>query len=245
MVNIDQAGCSDEFDSSYDSINCSEFTSTPKSNAPDEPSSGLEFETGDQIIMDVPFAELPQPSTLQSGAHHAGPSVSKGKDLSLLLKPGEKYQTPQDSLYFREVMTQTKTTPRRQRKTQNGGKAPRKQFTTKNLLKAGGKNPHCTRGIKKPRRYQPGTVTLWEIRRYQKSTELFIRKLPFNRLVREIAQDFKTDLRFKAQVIGALQEAAEAYLVGLFEDTNLCAIHGRWMTIMSKDLQLARRIWGE
>ena len=71
--------------------------------------------------------------------------------------------------------------------------------------------------MKKPHRYKPGTVALREIRRYQKSTELLIRKLPFQRLVREIAQDFKTDLRFQSSAIGALQEASEAYLVSLFE----------------------------
>ncbi|KYO47344.1 hypothetical protein Y1Q_0013172 [Alligator mississippiensis] len=92
----------------------------------------------------------------------------------------------------------------------------------------------------KPHRYRPGTVALREIRRYQKSTELLIRKLPFQRLVREIAQDFKTDLRFQSAAIGALQEASEAYLVGLFEDTNLCAIHAKRVTIMPKDIQLAR-----
>ena len=79
-------------------------------------------------------------------------------------------------------------------------------------------------GVRKKRRYKPGTVALREIRKYQKSTELLIRKLPFQRLVREIAQDFKTDLRFQGSAVLALQEAAEAYLVGLFEDTNLCAI---------------------
>ncbi|KAI1691647.1 core histone h2A/H2B/H3/H4 domain-containing protein [Ditylenchus destructor] len=102
-----------------------------------------------------------------------------------------------------------------------------------------------TGGVKKPHRYRPGTVALREIRRYQKSTELLIRKLPFQRLVREIAQDFKTDLRFQSAAIGALQEASEAYLVGLFEDTNLCAIHAKRVTIMPKDIQLARRIRGE
>nr|CAD1835413.1 unnamed protein product [Ananas comosus var. bracteatus] len=71
------------------------------------------------------------------------------------------------------------------------------------------------------------------------------RKLPFQRLVREIAQDFKTDLRFQSHAVLALQEAAEAYLVGLFEDTNLCAIHAKRVTIMPKDIQLARRIRGE
>ncbi|CAB3253882.1 unnamed protein product [Arctia plantaginis] len=68
---------------------------------------------------------------------------------------------------------------------------------------------------------------------------------PRERLVREIAQDFKTDLRFQSAAIGALQEASEAYLVGLFEDTNLCAIHAKRVTIMPKDIQLARRIRGE
>ena len=104
---------------------------------------------------------------------------------------------------------------------------------------------HSTGGVKKPHRYRPGTVALREIRKYQKSTELLIRKLPFQRLVREIAQDFKTDLRFQSSAVLALQEAAEAYLVGLFEDTNLAAIHAKRVTIMPKDIQLARRIRGE
>ncbi|XP_058294151.1 histone H3.3A-like [Hylobates moloch] len=122
-----------------------------------------------------------------------------------------------------------------------GGKAPRKQLATK----AARKSAPSTGGVKKPHRYRPGTVALREIRRYQKSTELLIRKLPFQRLVREIAQDFKTDLRFQSTAIGALQEASEAYLVGLFEDTNLCAIHAKRVTIMPKGIQLARRIRGE
>ena len=102
-----------------------------------------------------------------------------------------------------------------------------------------------TGGIKKPHRYRPGTVALREIRRYQKSTELLIRKAPFWRIVREIAQNFKTDLRFQSSAINALQEASEAYLVGLFEDTNLCTIHAKRVTIMPRDIQLARRIRGE
>ncbi|XP_031789169.1 histone H3.3-like, partial [Nasonia vitripennis] len=119
--------------------------------------------------------------------------------------------------------------------------APRKQLATK----AARKSAPATGGVKKPHRYRPGTVALREIRRYQKSTELLIRKLPFQRLVREIAQDFKTDLRFQSSAVMALQEASEAYLVGLFEDTNLCAIHAKRVTIMPKDIQLARRIRGE
>ena len=81
------------------------------------------------------------------------------------------------------------------------GKAPWKQLATK----ATHKSAPTTGGVKKPHRYRPGTVALREIRRYQKSTELLIRKLPFQRLVREIAQDFKTDLRFQSAAIGALQ----------------------------------------
>ena len=88
-------------------------------------------------------------------------------------------------------------------------------------------------------------MALREIRKFQKSTDLLIRKLPFQRLVREIVQDYKADIRFQSNAILALQEAAEAYLVGLFEDTNLCAIHAKRVTIMPKDIQLARRIRGE
>ena len=123
----------------------------------------------------------------------------------------------------------------------SGGKAPRKQLATKAARQ-------CTEtgGVKKkPHRWRPGTVALREIRRYQKSTELLIRKLPFQRLVREIAEGFKPDLRFQSSAVVALQEASEAYLVGLFEDTNLCAIHAKRVTIMPKDIQLARRIRGE
>ncbi|KAG2540297.1 hypothetical protein PVAP13_9NG543900 [Panicum virgatum] len=137
----------------------------------------------------------------------------------------------------RGEMARTKQTARKS----TGGKAPRKQLATK----AARKSAPTTGGVKKPHRYRPGTVALREIRKYQKSTELLIRKLPFQRLVREIAQDFKTDLRFQSHAVLALQEAAEAYLVGLFEDTNLCAIHAKRVTIMPKDIQLARRIRGE
>ncbi|XP_044938242.1 uncharacterized protein LOC123392674 [Mustela putorius furo] len=141
------------------------------------------------------------------------------------------------SCYLVFAMARTKQTARKS----TGGKAPRKQLATK----AARKSAPATGGVKKPHRYRPGTVALREIRRYQKSTELLIRKLPFQRLVREIAQDFKTDLRFQSSAVMALQEACEAYLVGLFEDTNLCAIHAKRVTIMPKDIQLARRIRGE
>ena len=103
--------------------------------------------------------------------------------------------------------------------------------------------PQCT--TKRKHRYRPGTLALREIRHYQKKTNLLIKRTPFARLVREIAQGFMQELRFQNSAIGALQEAAEAYLVGLFEDTNLCAIHAKQITIMPKDIQLARRIRGE
>merc|ERR1712062_585579 len=135
------------------------------------------------------------------------------------------------------TMARTKQTARKS----TGGKAPRKQLATK----AARKSAPTGGGVKKPHRYRPGTVALREIRKYQKSDELLLRKLPFNRLVREIAQDYKTDLRFQSLAVMALQEAAEAYLVNLFEDANLCAIHAKRVTIMPKDIQLARRIRGE
>ena len=92
----------------------------------------------------------------------------------------------------------------------------------------------------KPHRYRAGTVALQDIPHFQKTSVLLIWKLPFQRLVREIAQDFKTDLRFQSAAILCFQEAAEAYLVRLFDDANLCAIHARQVTIMPKDILLAR-----
>ncbi|KAE8218678.1 hypothetical protein CF326_g9113 [Tilletia indica] len=131
-------------------------------------------------------------------------------------------------------MAITKQTARRS----TGGKAPRKQLAAK------AEKARAVGGVKRPHRYKPGTVALREIRRFQESTELLIRKLPFQRLVREIAQDIKTDIRFQSAAIGALQEASEAYLVSLFEDTNLAAIHAKRVTIQPKDMILARRLRG-
>ena len=133
-------------------------------------------------------------------------------------------------------MARTKHTARKS----VAAKTPKKSMATKS------KGPKANQGgVKRAHRFRPGTVALRHIRKYQKSTELLIRKLPFQRLVREIAQDFKTDLRFQSSAVMALQEASEAYLVGLFEDTNLCAIHAKRVTIMPRDIQLARRIRGE
>lgn len=115
-----------------------------------------------------------------------------------------------------------------------------------------GRCPKAAGAIKKPMRHRPGIIALREIRQYQKSTELLIRKLPFQRLCRESVQNLGggdstkyLQFRFQAAALGALQEACEAYLVGLFEDVNLCAIHARRVTIMPRDVQLARRIRGE
>ena len=130
-------------------------------------------------------------------------------------------------------MARTKQTARKQ--ATPAGKAPRKQVTQ--ASKAARKSAPAVGGVKKPHGYRPGTVALREIRKYQKSTELLIRKLPFQRLVREIATEYKSDLRFQSSAVLALQEASESYLVGLFEDTNLCAIHAKRVTIMPKHMQ--------
>ncbi len=138
-------------------------------------------------------------------------------------------------------MARTKQTARKS----TGGKAPRKHLATKSYGATHRKHRAATGGVKKPHRYRPGTVALQQIRRYQQTTELLLRKLPFQRLVREIAEESKPELRFQTLAILALQEAAEAYLVALFEDANLCAIHAKRVTIMPVDMALARRIRGE
>lgn len=99
----------------------------------------------------------------------------------------------------------------------------------------------------KPFRYKPGTVALREIRRYQKSTDLIIPKAAFQRLVREITQKNKATKNFRWQSLAllALQEAAENYIVRLLEDAQMCATHGKRITIQGRDIKLARRIRGE
>jgi len=120
------------------------------------------------------------------------------------------------------------------------GKVAKKQRPPLTTPSGGGKKRQ------KPHRYRPGTVALREIRKYQKSTELLLRKGPFNRLVREIlTSDLGKQLRWQQNAIIALQEAAEAYMVRLFEDSQLEAVHGKRITINPKDMQLARRIRGE
>lgn len=119
---------------------------------------------------------------------------------------------------------------------------PRKESAMKMGTTETAKNAQATG--KPRRRYRPGTVALREIRKYQKSTDLLIRKQPFQRLVRDICSRSGKDLRWQSSAIQALQEACEAYLVSLFEDTNLAAIHAHRVTIMPKDMHLARRIRG-
>jgi histone H3 len=144
-------------------------------------------------------------------------------------------------------MARVKATPKR---SYGGGKTPSHSA----LQKEGeaDKMPSSIKGVHKVHkrsRHRPGIVALRQIRQYQKSTELLIRRAPFQRLVRQIAAGFKTslgaDYRFQSTAVLAIQEAAEAYLTGLFEDTNLCAIHAKRTTIMPKDMHLARRIRGE
>jgi histone H3 len=119
------------------------------------------------------------------------------------------------------------------------GKAPRMLLPTDKR-----KTSPSVGAVKKAHRYRPGTVAIREIRAYQKSTELLIRKLPFQRLVREVASSFKFGIRFSASSLLALQESAEAYMVGLFEDSNLLCLHAKRVTVTSRDMALARRIRG-
>lgn len=102
-------------------------------------------------------------------------------------------------------------------------------------------------GVKgeRKRRNKPGTVTLREIKRYQKTIDMLLPRAPFQRLVRNITEQMDHNLRFQSQALHALQEATEAYIVGLFEDTQLCAIHANRVTVQKKDMDLARRIRGD
>lgn len=130
-----------------------------------------------------------------------------------------------------------------------GGKMPRSEFTTlKTVTKSKGKTPKTPKTpgkTPKTRRFRPGTKALREIKQYQKGTGLLIRKLPFQRLVKEIAEEYRSDLRFQSKALEAFQIATEAYIIGLFEDANLCCIHAGRVTVMSKDLALAHRLRGD
>jgi len=143
-------------------------------------------------------------------------------------------------------MARTKSQPREGGRSATAGKAPHKHIAAKALAHAQTAAAASATGkVKKQHRFRPGTVALRQIKKYQKSTELLVQKLPFARLVREIAQDCKTDLRFQASAIAALHEAAETYLTKAFIGANLAAIHAGRVTVMPKDMTLSRALAGE
>merc|ERR1711973_797692 len=131
-------------------------------------------------------------------------------------------------------MARTKQTARKS----TGTKAPRKQLKTKTARKSA---PHAT-GVKKPHRYKPGTVAMREIRRYQKSCELLLRKLPFQRLVRECAHGFRIELRFEKRAMEALQHACEIHVSTILELSLLFTIHAKRVTIHARDIELAMKV---
>lgn len=98
---------------------------------------------------------------------------------------------------------------------------------------------------KKKIKYKPGTVALREIKRYQKSVDILLPRAPFQKVVREITQSIDNDLRFQGAALMAIQEAAESYLVGIFEDSQLCSLHAKRVTVTLADMRLARRIRGD
>nr|WGZ76184.1 histone 3.3-2 variant [Hofstenia miamia] len=122
-----------------------------------------------------------------------------------------------------------------------GAKAPRKSMQPKKYQKAIAPD---ARDYIRILHYQPKIVAVREIRRFQRSTELLINKSTFQRLVREIGRELMPDVLFQSAAILALQEASESFLIGLFEDTNLCAVHANRVTISPRDIQLANRLRG-
>lgn len=219
-------------------------------------------ETGGETVV-----ECSSRSRSLSGSSAESKASSRSRSRSSSSSSGTETE-PAELVKLREGSEMVRSKKSNFDKNAPGAAAMRKRLTTKGSIKArlanlnnnvqtrsqaASQRPQ-TGGVKKPKRYRPGTVALREIRRYQKSTELLIRKLPFQRLVREISQDMGTGKfgnvsnggwRFQGQAIMALQEACEMYLVGLFEMANLAAIHAKRVTLMPKDIQLARRIRGE
>ena len=178
--------------------------------------------------------------------------------------PGKITKT--DEKYTKSLFTQNTNTPTMARVRNSAPgypqKCPRKQFVTAaarkcapHLISARYSSPvHPPGGPdsckRRTSRFRPGTAALREIRRYQKSTELLIQRAPFQKIVRSIAYDvaspsIASSLRFSSTALLALQEAAEAHLVGLFIDAQMCAIHAKRVTVMPKDMDLARRIRGD
>ena len=122
---------------------------------------------------------------------------------------------------------------------------PTKQYSSKLLAaKAALKAAPSFGGVKKPHRYRPGTVALREIRKYQASTNLLIPMMPFYRLFKQIAENH-VDIRFQSLALKVLHEASEAFLIEMFQDAYRCAIHAKRVTLMPRDIRLARRIRGD
>merc|ERR1711920_958805 len=142
-------------------------------------------------------------------------------------------------IFSRQTMPKTKTAAK--------AKGSKKQPAKGTKSKAIKKSAPAKGGIKEKgkRRWKAGTVALREVKRYQKSVKNLLPRAPFQRLVRNIVQSQDHELRFQSAALAALQEATEAYIVGVFEDTNLCAIHANRKTVMKKDMELARRIRGD
>ena len=132
-------------------------------------------------------------------------------------------------------MARTKQTARG-----SGGKSPRKTIATKAASKSKGKKAKTSGapGIKKARRFRPGSVALRTIKKYQKATNLLLRRLPFQRLVREITQGWKADTRFAAAALIALQEATEGYVVKFFDDCQNVAVNAKRVTVLKRDFTL-------
>ncbi|KAL0221037.1 hypothetical protein RCL1_000891 [Eukaryota sp. TZLM3-RCL] len=189
-----------------------------------------------------PLSSSPSRSVTTLGdVLHAGPRPSTGQVESSSSEPRQPVPT--------STRTSKRTAAASAKTTKKTVPAPSMKTSQKAVSAKGTKSTskksvlQTTPKQKKPHRYRPGTVALREIRKYQKETKLLLRKLPFQRLVREIARGSGTDaLRFPLE---ALQEAAENYLVGLFEDSNLCTIHAKRVTVMPRDMNLALRLRGD
>ena len=203
---------------------------------------------GKKIFQGKTQQRIPRKST--SAASNEGDTASVDHD-STLSSSGSSGS----SGFLTHSSLQERRPKQQQQRPHVGQKAPRSHLMPKTARKsfpeAYDRRPRKSYGAAMPptplrKRYRPGTVALREIRKQQKSTDLLIPRLSFARVVKEIAQKISsTGLRFQSGALMALQEAAEAYVVALMEDTVLCCVHARRVTIMPKDMQLARRIRGE